>query len=212
MDFKVAGSQRGVTAVQVDLKGRGISQDRIVQAFEMARDARLRILKQMLAALPAPRTTTSEYAPRILRTKINPEKIGKVIGPGGKYIKLIESETGATVEINDDGTILIACVDLKSAERALAMVEAVSEELKVGKIYSGRVSSVKDFGAFIEVAPGQDGLCHISELGTEYVKSVNDVVKVGDAVRVKVISIDDQGRIKLSKKAAEMEEREAVTS
>lgn len=210
MDFKVAGSQRGVTAVQVDLKGRGISQERIVQAFELAREARLKILKQMLTALSAPRPTTSEYAPRILRTKVNPDKIGKVIGPGGKYIKSIEQETGATVEISDDGSILIACVDLKSAERALAMVEAVSEELKVGKIYAGRVSSIKDFGAFIEVAPGQDGLCHISELGTEYVKSVSDVVKVGDAVRVKVIAIDDQGRIKLSKKAAEMEERETV--
>ena len=139
--------------------------------------------------------------------------IGKVIGPGGKYIKSIEAETGAKVEIDDDGTILIACLDMERAERALEMVEAVSAEVKVGKTYNGRVSSVKDFGAFIEVVPGQDGLCHISELDTEYVRSAADVVKVGDTVRVKVILIDDQGRIKLSRKAVMMEEEqeEAVT-
>jgi polyribonucleotide nucleotidyltransferase len=166
----------------------------------------------MLAALPAPRATTSEYAPRILTTRINPEKIGKVIGPGGKYIKLIESETGAKVEIEDDGSILISCVDMNGAQQALEMVEAVTAEVKIGKIYTGRVSSVKDFGAFIEVTPGQDGLCHISELSTEYVKSADDVVKIGDRVRVKVISIDDQGRIKLSRKAATLEEAAAAAN
>jgi polyribonucleotide nucleotidyltransferase len=206
MDFKVSGTQRGVTGVQVDLKGRGLSQEIVVETFALAKEARLDILRQMLSALAAPRSTTSEYAPRILQTKINPEKIGKVIGPGGKYIKLIESETGATVEIDDDGTILISCLDMKGAEAALGMVEAVSAEVKIGKIYTGRVSSIKDFGAFIEVAPGQDGLCHISELATEYVKSADDVVKIGDKVRVKVLSIDDQGRIKLSRKAAMQED------
>ena len=206
MDFKVAGTQRGVTGVQVDLKGRGLPHDVVMESFAMAREARLEILRQMLSALASPRSSTSEYAPRILQTKINPEKIGKVIGPGGKYIKLIESETGATVEIDDDGTILISCLDMKGAEAALGMVEAVSAEVKIGKIYTGRVSSIKDFGAFIEVAPGQDGLCHISELATEYVKSAEDVVKIGDKVRVKVLSIDDQGRIKLSRKAAMQED------
>lgn len=212
MDFKVSGTQRGVTGVQVDLKGRGLSHEIVLETFALAREARLEILRKMLAAIPAPRPTTSEYAPRILQTKINPDKIGKVIGPGGKYIKLIESETGATVEIDDDGTILISCLDMKGAEAALGMVEAVSAEVKIGKIYTGRVSSIKDFGAFIEVAPGQDGLCHISELATEYVKSAEDVVKIGDKVRVKVISIDDQGRIKLSRKAAMQEDNAATTA
>lgn len=212
MDFKVAGTQRGVTAVQLDLKGRGLPQEIVAETFVLAKEARLSILKSMLAALPAPRPNTSAYAPRILTIKVNPEKIGKVIGPGGKYIKFIEAETGAKVEINDDGTILIACLDLNGAERAVEMVEAVTAELKVGKIYSGRVSSVKDFGAFIEVAPGQDGLCHISELDVDYVKSVDQVVKIGDNLRVKVISIDDQGRVKLSRKAVMLEEMEAANA
>jgi len=206
MDFKVAGTQRGVTSVQLDLKGRGLPQDIIFETLALAKEARLDILKQMLAVLPAPRSTTSKYAPRILSMKIDPEKIGKVIGPGGKYIKSIETETGANVEIEDDGSILISCIDLKGAERAMEMVEAVTAEVKVGKIYNGRVSSVKDFGAFIEVTPGQDGLCHVSELDTEYVKSPEDVVKIGDRVRVKVLSIDEHGRIKLSRKAAVLEE------
>ena len=210
MDFKVAGTQRGVTAVQLDLKGHGIPKDIIVETFAMAKEARLSILKQMLGALAAPRKETSKYAPRILRIMINPEKIGKVIGPGGKYIKQIEAETGAKVEIDNDGTINVACLEMKGAERAIEMIEAVTAEVQVGKTYSGRVSSIKDFGAFIEVVPGQDGLCHISELDTEYVKFADAVVKVGETVRVKVISIDDQGRIKLSRKAVLMEE-EAVT-
>lgn len=209
MDFKVAGTQRGITAVQLDLKGRGLSQEIILETLSMAKQARLDILKQMLKALAAPRAKTSEFAPRILTIKINPEKIGKVIGPGGKFIKSIEAETGAVVEIDDDGTILIACVDMKGAERALEMVESVTAEVKVGKIYSGRVSSIKDFGAFVEVVPGQDGLCHISELDTEYVKSADQVVKIGDMVRVKVLLIDDQGRIKLSRKAAMLEDASA---
>ena len=141
--------------------------------------------------------------------KIDPEKIGKVIGPGGKYIKRIESETGAKVEIEPDGTILVSCLSMEGAEAAVELVEAVTAEVKVGKIYTGRVSSIKDFGAFIEVTPGQDGLCHISELYTEYVRSAKDVVDIGDTVRVKVIAIDDQGRIKLSRKAAALEEAEA---
>ena len=206
MDFKVAGTQRGITAVQLDLKGRGISPGHITEALNMAREARMEILRKMLSVLKAPRKETSEYAPRILTIKINPEKIGKVIGPGGKGIKGIEAETRAKVEIDEDGTILIACADMKGAERALEMIEAVTAEVKVGKIYTGRVASIKEFGAFVELSPGQDGLCHISELDTEYVRSVDEVVKVGDTVRVKVISVDDQGRIKLSRKAAAIED------
>jgi polyribonucleotide nucleotidyltransferase len=209
MDFKVTGTQRGVTAVQLDLKARGISDETITQTLELAKDARLRILKDMLAVLGAPREETSEYAPRLLTININPEKIGKVIGPGGKYIKLIEAETGANLDISDDGTVVISCLSMEGAERALEMVETVTAEVKIGKIYSGRVSSIKDFGAFIELTPGQDGLCHISELDTEYVRSASDVVKLGDTVRVKVIAIDDQGRIKLSRKAVALEEAAA---
>jgi len=211
MDFKVAGTQRGITAVQLDLKGRGLPHETVNATLELAKKARLDILKTMLGALAAPRKDTSEFAPRILRIKINPEKIGKVIGPGGKYIKQIESETGARVEIDNDGSINVACLELAGAERALEMIEAVTAEVQVGKTYNGTVSSIKDFGAFIEVLPGQDGLCHISELDTEYVKSADAVVKLGETVRVKVISIDDQGRIKLSRKAVMIEEQEAVT-
>ena len=208
MDFKVAGTGRGVTAVQLDLKGRGLPQGIIARTFELAKDARLEILRQMLNVLSGPRESTSKFAPRIITMKIDPEKIGKVIGPGGKYIKRIEAETGATVEIEPDGAILVSCVEMEGAEAAVEMIEAVTAEVKIGKIYTGRVSSIKDFGAFIEVTPGQDGLCHISELDTEYVRSAKDVVEVGDTVRVKVIAIDDQGRIKLSRKAAALEEAE----
>jgi len=207
MDFKVAGTQRGITAVQLDLKGRSIAPETIDKTLELAREARLQILRAMLAALPKPRTKTSEYAPRILQTRVHVDKIGRVIGPGGKYIKSIEAETGAKVEIDEDGSILISCLSMKGAEAALSMIEAVTAEVKVGKIYTGRVNSVKDFGAFIEIAPGQDGLCHISELASGYVKSVEDVVKVGETVRVKVIAVDDQGRIKLSRRAAEEEDK-----
>ncbi len=210
MDFKVAGTQRGITAVQLDLKVRGLPQEVVLEALELAKEARLEILRKMLSALKAPRKATSPYAPRIFRTKVPQDKIGKVIGPGGKYIRSIEAETGATVEIEPDGSILVACLNEEGAMKALEMIETATEEVKIGKIYTGRVSGVKDFGAFIEVIPGQDGLCHISELDTGYVKSVDDVVKIGDTVRVKVISIDDQGRIKLSRKAAELEEEEAA--
>lgn len=210
MDFKVAGTGRGITAVQLDLKGRGIPQDLMTPIFTMARDARLHILRKMLEAIKEPRRAISEFAPRILQTKINPDKIGKLIGPGGKGIKAIEAETHATVEIEQDGTILVSCLNLAGAERALEMIEASTAEVKVGKIYTGRVSSIKDFGAFIEVTPGTDGLCHISELDSDYVKSVDSVVKIGDTVRVKVLAIDDQGRIKLSRKAAALEEAAAA--
>lgn len=212
MDFKVAGTQRGITAIQLDLKGRVISQELIIETLKVAKETRMKILKVMLTALPAPRKETSEYAPRILTIKINPEKIGKVIGPGGKHIKMLEAETGARVEIDEDGTIRVASTNMRAAENAIAMIEAVTAEVKVGKIYNGKVSSIKDFGAFIELTPGQDGLCHISELDTDYVKSAADVVKIGEEVRVKVIAVDDQGRIKLSRKAVMMEEQEEPVS
>ncbi len=208
MDFKVAGTQRGITAIQVDLKDRSLSIDIVQEALEMAKTARMEILAKMLETLPEPRSATSKYAPRILSIKINPERIGKVIGPGGKGIKAIEASTSAKIEIDDDGTITISCMDLDGAERARSMIEAVTESVKVGTVYEGKVTSVKDFGAFVEIAPGQDGLCHVSELSTDYVRNVADVCKVGDSLKVKVIAVDNQGRIKLSHKIVQLEEKQ----
>jgi polyribonucleotide nucleotidyltransferase len=205
MDFKVAGTQFGITGVQVDLKGRGLTIPQIGEAMTMAQQARIQILKQMLQIVPRPNAEISRHAPRIFTTKIHPDKIGRVIGPAGKNIKAIEAQTGAKVEIEEDGTIYVSSTDAEAAERALAMVEASGAEVKVGKIYSGRVASIKDFGAFIQLFPGVDGLCHISELSDGYVKQVSDVCKVGDEVKVKVILVDEQGRIKLSKRAADAE-------
>ena len=206
MDFKVAGTQRGITGIQLDLKERSISQELIVQVLAQAKEARIEILKKMLVVLPRPREDISRYAPRILTIKINPERIGAVIGPGGKGIRGIEANTGANIDIDNDGTVTISCVELTGAQQAYEMVEMIAEGVKVGTVYDGRVTSVKDFGAFIEVAPGQDGLCHISELSDGYVNSVSDVCRVGDEMRVKVILVDDQGRVKLSRKAVLKEE------
>ncbi len=206
MDFKVAGTQRGITGVQLDLKTRALNQEIIVEVLARAKAARIEILKQMLKAIPRPRAAISEFAPRILTIRIPVDKIGKLIGPGGKGIKKIEADTGAKVEIEDDGTVYVSCLSAESAEQARAMVEAVTAEVKVGSTYTGRVTTIKDFGAFIEVTPGQDGLCHISELSDGYIKSVEEVCKIGDTLRVKVINIDDHGRVKLSRKAVLQDE------
>ena len=212
MDFKVAGTQNGVTGIQLDLKVNGISSDIIRATLAQAREARIQILRHMLSAIMAPREEISQYAPRLLRTSINPEKIGLLIGPGGKTIRGIQEQTGAVIEVEDDGTVTIACSESEGAKAALRRVEALTESVKVGKIYDGRVSSVKDFGAFIEILPGKDGLCHISELADGFVQSVADVCKVGDEFQVKVIAIDDQDRVKLSRKAALRELGQAGTS
>ncbi len=208
MDFKVSGTQRGITAIQVDLKDRSLSREITAEALELARNARIEILRKMLSVIPQPREEISAYAPRILTIKIDPDKIGKVIGPGGKGIKGIEASTGAKIEIADDGTITISCMEMEGAVGARSMIEAITEEVKVGSVYNGKVASIKDFGAFVELVPGQDGLCHVSELSNEYVKNVNDVCKVGDMIKVKVIAIDNQGRIKLSRKAVLSGEQE----
>jgi polyribonucleotide nucleotidyltransferase len=206
MDFKVAGTQRGVTGLQLDLKIRGLNLESCRRALERARDVRLQILKVMLQTIPAPRTEISRHAPRLIQIHINPDKIGKVIGPGGKTIKGIEADTGAKVEVEDDGTVTISSVEVEKAEKARDIIEALTQEVQVGRIYTGTVVSIKDFGAFIEILPDQDGMCHVSELADKHVKNVSDVVKMGDTVRVKVISIDDSGRVKLSRKAALKEE------
>jgi polyribonucleotide nucleotidyltransferase len=200
MDFKVAGTQKGVTGIQLDIKIDGITEDIVRGALEQARKARLDILKVMLSTLRAPRKAISENAPRLFQVKINPEKIGLLIGPGGKNIRGIQEETGAKIDVEDDGTVTIASLDAAGAEEAKRRVEALCQEIKVGNIYEGKVTSIKEFGAFIEITPGRDGLCHISELDVGYVGRVEDVVRVGDRVRVKVIAIDDQDRVKLSRK------------
>jgi polyribonucleotide nucleotidyltransferase len=160
----------------------------------------------MHAAIAAPRSQISPHAPRLLTIHINPDKIGKVIGPGGKTIKRIVETTGAKIDIDDDGTVFISAVGMDAAERAREEVERLTEDVKVGKVYTGRVSSIKDFGAFVEVIPGVDGLCHVSELADKFVKNAHDEVKIGQELRVKVIAIDDQGRIKLSRKQAVRDE------
>jgi polyribonucleotide nucleotidyltransferase len=200
MDFKIAGTQRGITGIQLDIKVDGIGEEVIRATLDQARTARIEILKHMLATLRAPRKAISEFAPRLLQVKINPEKIGLLIGPGGKNIRALQEETGAKLDVDDDGTVSIAHTDAAGAEEAKRRVEALCQEIKVGNIYEGKVSSLKDFGAFIEIAPGRDGLCHISELDVGYVQHPGDIVKVGDKVTVKVIAIDDQDRVKLSRK------------
>ncbi len=202
MDFKVSGTRSGITAIQLDIKTHGLSHKLIREALELAKKLRFQILDHMEQTLAAPRVGISEHAPRLLTIKINPEKIGKLIGPGGKMIKAIQQESGATIDIEDDGTVFISCLEAAGAEKALAAVNRLTEDVQVGKIYTGKVISIKDFGAFIELAEGQDGLCHISELDDGYVRTVTDVVKIGDEVKVKVIAIDDQGRVKLSRKQA----------
>jgi len=206
MDFKVAGTKDGITGIQLDMKAPGIPQDRIVQTLTQAKQARLHILEAMATALAEPRSEISLHAPRMLMVKIDPAKIGKVIGPGGKTINRIQDETGAKIDIDDDGTVYISSTDGDGAERARDEVEGLTAEAKVGKIYTGKVVSVRDFGAFVEILPGQDGMVHVSELDNQFVKNVTDVVDVGDVVKVKCINIDDQGRVKLSRKAALAEE------
>jgi len=203
MDFKVAGTRQGITGVQLDIKATGLPFKIMREALTMARKTRLQILDIMEKTIAAPRPEISEFAPRLLTVKINPEKIGKLIGPGGKSVKAIQAETGATIDIEDDGTVFISCTDAAAAERAKDWVLRITEDVQVGRIYEGKVISIKDFGAFIEIQEGQDGLCHVSELDENYVRNVGDVVKIGDLVKVKVIAIDEQGRVKLSRKAAQ---------
>ena len=205
MDFKVTGTKAGITAIQLDLKIRGLSMQQIANTFELAKKNRVQIIEMIEAEVPAPKEL-SPHAPRMLSTTIHPEKIGKLIGPGGKTIRAIQEGTGATIEVEEDGTVYISAVGGGKAEAALEEIEKLCAEVKEGALYTGRVTSVKDFGAFIEVIPGQDGLCHISELKDGFVDKVSDVVSVGDEVRVKVILIDEQGRVKLSRRAAMKEE------
>lgn len=209
MDFKVAGTRDGITGIQLDLKTHFIGFDLIERVFVQAKDARIKIIEAIEAVLPEPRKETSQHAPRMLQTKIHPEKIGRLIGPGGKTIRAIQEGTGANVDVSEDGTILVSAIGAGKAERAIEEIEALCEEVQEGKIYNGKVTSIKDFGAFVEVIPGQDGLCHVSELSDGFIDKVADHVKMGEKMRVKVIAIDEQGRLRLSRKAVILEEKAA---
>lgn len=203
MDFKAAGTKNGLTAVQMDLKIQGISYDVIKEALEIGKRARLAILDKMAQAIGQPKGDVSAFAPRIVVLKINQEKIGAVIGPGGKIIKKIIQDTGATVDIDDDGTVQVAGNDPKSIEMAVAIIKGITEEPEVGRIYRGKVKRVMPFGAFVEILPGKEGLVHVSELANKFVKNVEDVVKLDDEFDVKLTEIDGQGRLNLSKKQAD---------
>ena len=211
MDFKLCGTAKGVTGYQLDLKLPGISLKILGEAIQRAKEARSKILEIMRSAIDTPRAELSKYAPRIETIKINPEKIGALIGPGGKTIKGIVAETGAEINIEDDGSVHIYATSGESMARAKEIIGGMTREIEIGATYQGRVVSTKEFGAFVEVFPGKDGLVHISELADFRVKRTEDVAKVGDIIWVKCIGIDDKGRVKLSRKAALKERAEAET-
>ena len=198
MDFKVAGSRAGVTALQMDIKINGITKEIMGVALEQARAGRLHILEQMDKVLAAPRATMSEWAPSIITIKIDPEKIREVIGKGGAVIRAITEETGTSIDIENDGTVKIASVDGSSGREAQRRIELITAEVEVGRIYEGRVARLMDFGAFVTILPGKDGLVHISQISDERVERVSDKLKEGDVVRVKVLEVDRQGRVRLS--------------
>lgn len=205
MDFKVTGTEKGITAVQMDMKVHGLPVEVLAQALDQSRAGRLYILEHMVSVIAAPRVALSPYAPRIEKIKINPEKIGAVIGKGGETINKITSETGAEIDIKDDGLITVASSDTASIEKALDWIKALTEEPEVGKVYQGKVVSIKDFGAFVNILPGIDGMVHISQLSTERVEKVTDVLSEGQVIRVKLVEIDDRGRLSLSVKAIQDE-------
>jgi len=198
MDFKVAGTTEGITAIQMDVKIDGISREIMEEALKRAKKARLEILEEMSRAISAPRKELSPYAPRIIKIQINPDKIREVIGPGGKVINEIIEETGVQIDIQDTGLIFITSEKEETAKKALSWIENITREVKVGEVFQGKVKRILNFGAFVEILPGQEGLIHISKLSNKRVNKVEDVVKVGDLVSAKVIEIDEQGRINLS--------------
>jgi polyribonucleotide nucleotidyltransferase len=205
MDFKVAGTRDGITGVQMDIKIKGLDFETLRRALAQAREGRLHILGIMDQTLSASREEISPYAPRILVITINPDKIRDVIGPGGKTIKKITEQTGATIDIEDDGSIKVACVDSEMAQRAVEIIRSLTEDPEIGRIYRGRVRRIVNFGAFVEILPGRDGLVHISELENHRVARVEDVLKEGETVLVKVIGVDEEGKIRLSRKAVPQE-------
>jgi polyribonucleotide nucleotidyltransferase len=202
MDFKVSGTQKGITGFQLDLKIAGLDIPGMYDAMQRNKVAREQIRAVMAACLPAPREQLSPYAPQMAVLKINPEKIGALIGPGGKNIRGICDNTGAKIDVTDDGTVKIFATSGPAMEQARYLVEGSTGEVEIGKIYKGIVKTIKDFGAFVEIMPGQEGMVHISELADYRVKTVDEICKVGEEISVKVIDIDDRGRVRLSRKAA----------
>ncbi|MBW8064843.1 MAG: S1 RNA-binding domain-containing protein, partial [Nitrospira sp.] len=202
MDFKVTGTRHGVTALQVDVKIAGITPELMRQALEQARTGRLYILDRMVEALSAPRPNLSPFAPRIFTMKIKQDRIRDVIGPGGKMIRSIIAECGVKINVEDTGEITIAAVDEQSAQKAKDMIHRLTEEVEVGKIYLGTVRKIMDFGAFVEILPGTDGLVHISQLAHRRVNAVTEEVSEGEQILVKVLEVDRQGKIRLSRKEA----------
>jgi polyribonucleotide nucleotidyltransferase len=209
MDFKVAGTREGITALQMDIKIQGLSKPILQQALEQAREGRLFILDKMLESITEPRPEISPYAPKILTLQINPDKIRDIIGPGGKVIRAIQSETDTRIEVEESGLVKIVANDEETGGKALKMVEDIVQEAVVGAIYEGTVRKIVDFGAFVEIFPGTDGLVHISQLDSKRVAKVTDVLKQGEKVTVKVLEIDRDGKIRLSRKAVLEEQRGA---
>jgi polyribonucleotide nucleotidyltransferase len=203
MDFKVAGTENGVNALQMDIKIQGITKEIMEIALNQAKDGRMYILGEMNKAISAPREEMSEHAPRIVTFKINPDKIRDVIGKGGATIRSITEETGATIDITDDGTVKIFSVDRAAGDKARKRVEQITADVEVGQVYDGKVARLMDFGAFVTILPGKDGLVHISQICEERVEKVSDKLSEGDEVKVKVLEVDKQGRIRLSMKAVE---------
>ncbi|MBN8715824.1 MAG: polyribonucleotide nucleotidyltransferase [Xanthomonadales bacterium] len=201
MDFKVAGSEHGITALQMDIKIQGITEEIMKVALAQARQGRLHILGEMAKAITAPRPELSDYAPRLITLKIHPDKIREVIGKGGSVIQAITKETGTQIDIQDDGTITIASVNAAAGQAAKARIEQITSDVEPGRIYEGKVAKIMDFGAFVTIAPGKDGLVHVSQISSERVEKVSDKLKEGDLVKVKVLEVDKQGRIRLSIKA-----------
>ncbi|MBI3896318.1 MAG: S1 RNA-binding domain-containing protein, partial [Acidobacteria bacterium] len=211
MDFKVAGTSQGITALQMDIKVGGITPAIMAEALEQARKARLAILEKMVETIPEPRTAISTYAPRIFTIKIDTDKIRDVIGPGGKMIRSIIEQTGVKINVEDDGRINIASNDESSAQKAIQIIHDLTAVAEVGKTYLGKVSRLVEFGAFVEIIPGTDGLLHISEVAEHRIRNIRDELKEGDQVLVKVISVEGN-RIRLSRKAVLREQQQKRTS
>jgi polyribonucleotide nucleotidyltransferase len=200
MDFKVCGTEKGITALQMDIKIKGLRREIMDQAMLQARDGRLHILNEMKKAITQPRVELSKYAPKIVTIKINPDRIRDIIGPGGKTIRSITESCGVKMEVQDDGTVNIASNDNTKVKNAISIIESLTQEAVVGKIYKGVVKRLADFGAFVEILPGTDGLVHISQIAEEKIRRVEDVLTEGDEVSVKVLEIDRQGKIRLTMK------------
>jgi len=210
MDFKVAGSADGISALQMDIKIDGITEEIMRVALSQAKQGRLHILGEMAKVISSARSEMSEFAPRLLTMRVHPDKIREVIGKGGATIRSITEETGTQIDIQDDGTIIIASVNREAAEAAKARIEQITSDVEPGKIYEGKVAKLMDFGAFVTILPGKDGLVHVSQISNERVEKVSDKLKEGDIVRVKVLEVDKQGRIRLSMKAVLEDEAAAA--